>query len=58
MSAPGSSASGPKKLVLTVIDALKPSMLERAIAGGQAPTLALIKERGVYVGDCVAAFPR
>ena len=57
MSTPGSSASGPKKLVLTVIDALKPSMLERAIASGQAPTLALIKERGVYVGDCVAAFP-
>ena len=57
MNAAGSSASGPKKLVLTVIDALKPSMLERAIAAGQAPTLALIKERGAYVEDCVAAFP-
>ena len=47
-----------KKLVLVVIDALKPAMLERAIAnracagarGGSA-------SEGVYVDDCVAAFP-
>jgi hypothetical protein len=47
----------PKKLVLVVIDAMKPSMLERAISGGRAPALARIHEEGVYVGDCVAAFP-
>jgi predicted AlkP superfamily pyrophosphatase or phosphodiesterase len=47
----------PKKLVLVVVDALKPSMLERAIAGGRAPAMARIQEQGVYVGDCVAAFP-
>ncbi|HEY3727637.1 MAG TPA: alkaline phosphatase family protein [Solirubrobacteraceae bacterium] len=47
----------PKKLVLVIIDALKPSMLERAIAGGRAPALTQIRDRGVYVGDCVAAFP-
>ncbi len=47
----------PKKLVLVVIDALKPAMLERAIATGRAPALARIKEEGVYVDDCVAAFP-
>jgi hypothetical protein len=47
----------PKKLVLVVVDALKPSMLERAIAAGRAPALARIREQGVYVGDCVAAFP-
>jgi hypothetical protein len=47
----------PKKLVLVIIDALKPSMLERAIAGGRAPALARIREQGVYVGDCVAEFP-
>jgi hypothetical protein len=47
----------PKKLVLVVVDALKPSMLERAIAAGRAPAMAMIRERGVYVGDCVAAFP-
>jgi predicted AlkP superfamily pyrophosphatase or phosphodiesterase len=47
----------PKKLVLVVIDALKPSMLERAIASGRAPALKRIREEGVYVEDCVAAFP-
>jgi hypothetical protein len=46
-----------KKLVLVVIDALKPAMLERAIASGRAPALARIREEGVYVDDCVAAFP-
>ena len=46
-----------KKLVLVVIDALKPAMLERTIALGRAPALAQIRERGIYVEDCVAAFP-
>lgn len=47
----------PKKLVLVVIDALKPAMLERAIALGRAPALARVMERGSYVEDCIAAFP-
>jgi predicted AlkP superfamily pyrophosphatase or phosphodiesterase len=46
-----------KKLVLVVIDALKPAMLERAIAVGRAPSLERIMREGVYVDDCVAAFP-
>ncbi len=46
-----------KKLVLVVIDALKPAMLERAIASGRAPALQRIREQGVYIDDCVAAFP-
>jgi predicted AlkP superfamily pyrophosphatase or phosphodiesterase len=46
-----------RKLVLVVIDALKPSMLERAIASDRAPALKLIRDEGVYVDDCVAAFP-
>jgi len=46
-----------KKLVLVVIDALKPSMLDRAIVSGRAPALKRIREEGVYVEDCVAAFP-
>jgi predicted AlkP superfamily pyrophosphatase or phosphodiesterase len=46
-----------KKLVLVVIDALKPAMLERAIATGRAPALARLTREGVYVDDCVAAFP-
>src|SRR6202046_521295 len=47
----------PRKLVLVVVDAMKQSMLERAIAAGRAPAMALVRERGVYVDDCVAAFP-
>jgi hypothetical protein len=43
--------------VLVVIDALKPAMLDRAIAAGRAPALARVAEQGVYVKDCVAAFP-
>ena len=46
-----------KKLVLVVIDALKPAMLERAIAVGRAPALKQVIDRGVYVDDCVAVFP-
>src|SRR5437764_3933259 len=46
-----------KKLVLVVIDALKPEMLERAVATGRAPALARLMSEGDYVDDCVAAFP-
>jgi hypothetical protein len=45
------------KLVLCVIDAMAPEMLELAVGQGVAPTLALLIERGRYVPDCVAAFP-
>ena len=47
----------PTKLVLAVIDAMKPAMLERAVAEGRAPTLGLLMERGHHVDECVAAFP-
>ncbi|MGH2930086.1 MAG: alkaline phosphatase family protein, partial [Solirubrobacteraceae bacterium] len=46
-----------KQLVLVVVDAMKPAMLERAIAAGRAPAMARIRDEGVYVGDCAAAFP-
>ncbi len=46
-----------KKLVLVVIDAMKPEMLERTIAAGRAPALQRIAREGVYVNDVVAAFP-
>ncbi len=49
--------AGPRKLVLAVIDGLKPSMLERAIATGRAPALEAIRARGTYIGACSAAFP-
>ena len=43
--------------MLVVVDAMKPAMLERVIAAGRAPAMARIREEGVYVPDCVAAFP-
>ena len=46
-----------KKLVLVVVDAMKPAMLERAIAAGRAPAMARIIADGVYVSECAAAFP-
>jgi len=49
--------SSPPKLVLCVIDAMAPAMLERAVAAGAAPVLATLIERGRYVNDCIAAFP-
>jgi hypothetical protein len=49
--------SATPKLVLAVIDAMKPAMLERAVASGRAPALQLLMERGDHVDDCVAAFP-
>src|ERR1700733_3733970 len=49
--------NGPRKLVLVVVDAMKPAMLERVIAAGKAPAMARIRADGVYVGECAAAFP-
>ncbi|HEV3070191.1 MAG TPA: alkaline phosphatase family protein [Solirubrobacteraceae bacterium] len=49
--------SPPPKLILCVIDAMAPAMLERAVAEGQAPLLGELMHRGHYVSDCVAAFP-
>jgi hypothetical protein len=45
------------KLVLAVIDGLKPSALERAVETGRAPALKLLMDRGTYVDSCAAAFP-
>ena len=47
----------PKKLVLAVIDSLKPDMLDLAIEEGRAPALAALRECGTYVRDCVSTFP-
>ncbi len=47
----------PPKLVLCVIDAMAPEMLERTIASGAAPVLERLVRDGLYVPDCVAAFP-
>jgi Type I phosphodiesterase / nucleotide pyrophosphatase len=49
--------SRPRKLVLAVIDSLKPDMLDRAIEEGRAPALKALRENGVYVRDCVSSYP-
>jgi hypothetical protein len=54
---PAVDAKRPAKLVLCVIDALAPTMLERAVAAGAAPVLGELIERGRYIPDCVSAFP-
>jgi hypothetical protein len=46
-----------RKLVLAVIDSLKPDMLDRAIAEGRAPALETLVKNGTYVRDCVSTFP-
>ena len=46
-----------KKLVLAVVDAMKPAMLERAMSTGKAPAMRMLAERGHLVDECVAAFP-
>jgi hypothetical protein len=47
----------PKKLVLAVIDSLKPDMLDQAVAEGEAPALAALLNCGTYIRDCVSTFP-
>jgi hypothetical protein len=47
----------PKKLVLAVIDSLKPDMLDLAIEEGRAPILSALRDRGAYVRDCLSTFP-
>lgn len=49
--------SKPAKLILTVIDGMKPTMVERAMRAGNAPALKAIADRGRYVSECTAAFP-
>ena len=51
------SGARPPKLVLCVIDAMAPEMLERTIEAGAAPVLERLVNDGLYVSDCVAAFP-
>jgi hypothetical protein len=46
-----------KKLVLAVIDSLKPDMLDLAIEEGRAPALAALRDRGTYIRNCLSTFP-
>jgi hypothetical protein len=57
MSARRRDDGRPPRLVLAVIDGLRPAILESVVSDGRAPALAALMERGTYVDDCVAAFP-
>jgi hypothetical protein len=46
-----------KKLLLVVIDALNPAMLERAVMTGAAPILGHLMAQGRYTDACIAPFP-
>jgi hypothetical protein len=46
-----------RKLVLAVIDSLKPGQLDRVLDEKRAPVLSAIRERGTYIRDCVSSFP-
>jgi hypothetical protein len=46
-----------KKLVLAVIDSLKPDALDAVIEEGRAPALAALRARGKYIPDCISTFP-
>jgi Type I phosphodiesterase / nucleotide pyrophosphatase len=50
-------AERPKKVVLAVIDSLKPDMLDLAIEEGRAPALAALSDRGTTIRDCLSTFP-
>jgi Type I phosphodiesterase / nucleotide pyrophosphatase len=50
-------AGKPKKLVLAVIDSLKPDMLDLAVEEGRAPALGALRERGTYIRDCLSTYP-
>ncbi|TMK38474.1 MAG: alkaline phosphatase family protein [Actinobacteria bacterium] len=54
---PAARARRRTKLVVAVIDGVQPAMLERAVAEGVAPVLGELIERGLYIDDCVSAFP-
>jgi len=51
------AAGGRRKVVLAVIDSLKPEMLDQAIEEGRAPALAALRERGTCIRDCISTFP-
>lgn len=46
-----------KKLVLAVIDGMKPAAMRQAIASGAAPTLARLVRDGYASDQCISAFP-
>lgn len=52
----GSRWSG-KKLVLVVVDGMRPASLTKAIDEGAAPTFARLAREGYASGECISVFP-
>lgn len=46
-----------KKLVLAVVDGMRPASLHKAVAEGTAPTFARLMREGYETGECISAFP-
>ncbi len=46
-----------KKLVLAVVDGMRPASLQAAIAAGTAPTFARLIREGYESGECISSFP-
>ncbi|OEF99198.1 hypothetical protein BHF71_09625 [Vulcanibacillus modesticaldus] len=46
-----------KKVILLLIDALMPEVLENGIATNRTPALKFLVNNGVLIRDCVTAFP-
>jgi hypothetical protein len=51
------TATAPRPVLLLVLDGIRPSVLQEAIDGGIAPTLAELAGRGEAVWDAVSVFP-
>jgi hypothetical protein len=52
-----SSPSQRKKLVLAVVDGMRPASLHKAIEAGSAPTFARLIREGYETGECISSFP-
>jgi hypothetical protein len=51
------TATGPKPVLLLVLDGIRPDVLKAAIRHGDAPALGSLAERGEAVWDAVSVFP-
>ncbi len=53
----GKPANKAKKLMVAVIDGMKPDALARTVDSGAAPTLARLMRDGYSSGECISSFP-
>ncbi|MGC5328528.1 alkaline phosphatase family protein [Brevibacillus sp. SYSU BS000544] len=46
-----------KKVIMFLIDAMMPDVLENSVAKGKTPALRFLMDKGQYIRDCVTVFP-